>query len=206
MIFQKGCAVRRDARRWLHIAGHSSRGRLGLARRPLDAVADGDVVIVVVVIVVCGGTSAGGGVTVGYASHSCRGRRTETNRRRRVARFLATVRPALPFPFPSPAVSLFILRPPSPLSLSFSPPPFLSFPFLFILPSCLSPPTTTATAMACLAYSRRGEITSSCRSSYTFQGVPRVRRGTLPSISIPQRGTRALRLIILLWDRRRQSN
>ena len=81
-----------------------------------------------------GGTGAGtgGGVTVGYASHSCRGRRTETNRLcmpRRVARFLATVRPALPFPFPSRLSFSFSLS--LSLSLSFS----LSFPFLFVFSS-----------------------------------------------------------------------
>lgn len=98
----------------------------------------------------------------------------------------------LPCPFLS-LLWLFLsspLRPPL-LSFSFS----FSFPFLFILLSRRLFPTT-ATATAFLAYSRRGEITSSCRSSHTFQGVPRARRGTLPSVSVPRRGTRVLHLII----------
>lgn len=106
--------------------------------------------------------------------------------RRRVARFLATVRPALPFPFPS-RLSFF---------LSFSLFPFFSF---FRL-SC--PPTTTAVAMASLAHPRQRN-TSSCRSSHTFQGVPHVRRRDTSVCFCPatrNQGSRALRLII-----RRQS-
>lgn len=54
---------------------------------------------------------AGGGVTVGYASHSTRGRRTETNGCMRASRLLATVRPALPFPFLSLPLFSLSFRP-----------------------------------------------------------------------------------------------
>lgn len=129
-----------------------------------------------------GGGDAGGDVTVGYASHSCRGRRTESNRRRSVARFfLATVRPALPFPFPS-SFSLFLspslFFSPFSLSLSFA---LSAFPFLFVLssrPRHRRWPWPWPEVCERKRERERERNISSCRSSHTFQGVPHVRRDT----------------------------
>lgn len=135
------------------------------------------------------GAGTGGGVTVGYASHSCRGRRTETNRLCMPAAALLASWPlsGLPCPFLSLPACLSLSL--SLFSLSFR--SFVSYP-----------PTTTAMAMASFAYPRQRN-TSSCRSSHTFQGVPHVWRRDTSVCFCPatrNQGSRALCLII-----RRQS-
>lgn len=73
-----------------------------------------------------GGAGTGGGVTVGYASHSCRGRRTETNR---LCMPAAAAAAALLASWPLSGLPCPFLSLPACLSLSFS------FPFLFVLSS-----------------------------------------------------------------------
>jgi len=108
------------------VVTHRRHSRHGLGFASLGAVVGGDVAVVVVLV-----PGTGGGVTVGYASHSCRGRRTETNRLCMPAAAAALLASwplsGLPCPFLSlPAcLSLFLF-----LSLS--------FPFLFVLSSRVS--------------------------------------------------------------------
>lgn len=180
VVFQEGRNVR--AARHSQVVTRRRHSRHGLRFASLGAVVGGDVAAVVVLV-----PGTGGGVTVGYASHSCRGRRTETNRLCMPAAALLASWPlsGLPCPF------LFL-----PASL------FLSLSFLSFRSFVSYPPTTTATAMASFAYPRQRN-TSSCRSSHTFQGVPHVRRRDTSVCFCPatrNQGSRALRLII-----RRQS-
>lgn len=98
----------------------------------------------------------------------------------RVARFLATVRPALPFPFLSPLSfprSLFLCYYFTPLlfychSLSISLSLSLSFPFLFVLSSSRRRRRRRPWPWRSARTQERN--TSSCRSSHTFHDVPHV--------------------------------
>lgn len=141
-----------------------------------------------------GGDDGSGGVTVGYALHSCRGRRTETNRLHTRPRCSllghCPVCLALSFPFlPSPPLSLSLSFSLSRLLLvSFS----LPFPFLFVLfsfppppsppPSSSSTTTTTTMAMALSANLLTREKHFLVPLLLHFPGRSS-RGGTLPSVS-----------------------
>lgn len=159
-LLREGCArgARHDAmaRRSRRCRLRSRRAATRVARCRLSAVTSFLVVMV---------PGSDGGVTVGYASHSCRGRRTETIRRRRRSR-VARHCPAclaLSFPFPS-------------LPASFSLSLFL-FPFFSSFHPALVDDDGHGHGEFRVAVSRQRN-TSSCYSSHTLQDVPYVRRDT----------------------------
>lgn len=149
------CTPRCDARRSRRCR---LRSRRAATRCRLSAVTSFLVVMV---------PGSDGGVTVGYASHSCRGRRTETRRSAAAAAaLLATVRPALPFPFPSlPTPRLFLSLP-------------LSFPFLFVLSSRSRRRRRPRSRRGSRSRFATERNTSSSYSSHTLRDVPYVRRDT----------------------------
>lgn len=173
MAFQEGCtddATRlRAACRWLHVA--DTRGTDSDSRRsvPLSVV-----------------TSPSwwcwcwhwwwcyGRLCLAFLPRSTNRDEPPVHARRRVARFLATVRPALPFPFPS--------------RLSFS--LFLSFPFLFVLSSRirrrLRPWPWRASRTRDRETLPRAAPPTLSRAFLTCDG------GTLPSVSVPRREIKVL--------------
>lgn len=176
VVLQEGCGwsdvAPRGTRRWLHVA--DTRGTDSDSRRtvPLSVV-----------------TSPSwwcwcwhwwwcyGRLCLAFLPRSTNRDEPPVHARRRVARFLATVRPALPFPF-LPACS-------SSLSLSFS-----LFPFFSLFRSCTHQRPRPWPRRASRLRDR--ETLPRAAPPTLSRAFPTCDGGTLPSISIPRREIKAL--------------